>query len=238
MTKYILLIFFNLLSINSVPQTMFGKNPYKNLQDYDDRRFDWGYYLGFSSLNFKFDYNEEFYNQNESSEILTTSSTGFNVGFVLDLRIISHLNIRFEPGFATTNRLLFYPYIIEINKNQRTVQSNYIHLPMLIKFSALRAGNIRPYILGGFSQSLNLSSNETSKEDNYQGRFRMKKWTSNYELGLGIDFYFEYFKFSPSIRGVFGLQDELIRDKNPNSIWTGNIESMKTRGIFVNFTFH
>ncbi|MGL4582434.1 MAG: PorT family protein, partial [Flavobacterium sp.] len=29
-----------------------------------------------------------------------------------------------------------------------------------------------------------------------------------------------------------------IRDKNPQSPWTGNIESMKSRGIFVNFTFH
>ena len=27
-----------------------------------------------------------------------------------------------------------------------------------------------------------------------------------------MDLYLEYFKFSPSIRGVFGLKDELIRD--------------------------
>jgi hypothetical protein len=56
-------------------------------------------------------------------------------------------------------------------------------------------------------------------------------------LGFGIDFYLEYFKFTPSIRGVFGLTDELVRDNDPNSIWTGNIETMRTRGLFVNFTF-
>jgi hypothetical protein len=55
---------------------------------------------------------------------------------------------------------------------------------------------------------------------------------------VGIDIYFEYFKFSPSIRGVFGINDELIRDYDSDSPWTGNISSMKTRGIFVNFTFH
>lgn len=111
-------------------------------------------------------------------------------------------------------------------------------MPLLLKFSALRTGNIRPYLLAGLSESLNLGSRETSKEDNYEGTFRMKKWTSNYELGVGIDLYFEHFKFSPSIRGVFGLQDELVRDYNPNSQFTGNIESINTRGIFVNFTFH
>ena len=47
----------------------------------------------------------------------------------------------------------------------------------------------------------------------------------------------EYFKFTPSIRGVFALTDELVPDEDPNSPWTGNIDSMKTRGIFINFTF-
>ena len=59
----------------------------------------------------------------------------------------------------------------------------------------------------------------------------------NYELGFGIDFYLEYFKFTPSIRGVFALTDELVPDQDPNSPWTGNIESLKTRGLFINFTF-
>ena len=105
---------------------------------------------------------------------------------------------------------------------------------------ALRAGNIRPYLLGGVSATLNLSSNSKSKEDNSDGdkKFRVKPWTQNYELGLGIDIFSEYFIFSPSIRGVFGLNDELIRDYDDLSPWTGNIESMKTRAVFINFTFH
>ena len=48
----------------------------------------------------------------------------------------------------------------------------------------------------------------------------------------------EYFVFSPSIRGVFSRNDELIRDNTPGSPWTGNVQAMKTRGFFVNFTFH
>ena len=65
----------------------------------------------------------------------------------------------------------------------------------------------------------------------------MKKSVFHYELGFGIDFYTEYFKFSPSIRGVFALSDELVPDDDPNSPWTGNLNSLKTRGIFINFTF-
>ena len=85
--------------------------------------------------------------------------------------------------------------------------------------------------------SLNLGSNETSLDDNSAGTFRMTRWAYNYELGFGIDFYLEYFKFTPSIRGVFAISDELVRDIEPNSPWTGNLDAMRTRGIFINFTF-
>ena len=58
-----------------------------------------------------------------------------------------------------------------------------------------------------------------------------------YELGFGVDFYLYWFKFTPTIRGVFALNDELVRDVDPNSPWTSNISTMKTRGVFLNFTF-
>ena len=120
----------------------------------------------------------------------------------------------------------------------REVKSTYIHFPLLLKFSSQRIGNIRPYLLGGVSTTLNLSSNSKSIEDNKEQRFRVVPWTNNYEIGFGVDFYLEYFKFSPSIRGVFGLNDELIRDNDPNSPWTSNIDALKTRAVFINFTFH
>ncbi|MDX1463983.1 MAG: PorT family protein, partial [Marinirhabdus sp.] len=81
------------------------------------------------------------------------------------------------------------------------------------------------------------SSNQDNPEDNNEGQFRMTNGTSYFELGFGIDFYLFYFKFTPSIRGVFATTDELIPDDNPASPWTGNINSLSTRGIFVNFTF-
>ena len=64
-----------------------------------------------------------------------------------------------------------------------------------------------------------------------------KKNVFFYELGFGIDFYLEWFKFSPSIRGIFALTDEHVPDNDPASPWTSNIKFMKSRGIMINFTF-
>ena len=119
----------------------------------------------------------------------------------------------------------------------REVRSTYIRFPLLLKVSAKRFGNWKPFVIGGMYTSLNLGAKEDSLDDNSSGEFRMKKNVYGYELGFGIDFYTEYFKFTPSIRGVFALTDELIPDNDPNSPWTGNINAMRTRGIFINFTF-
>ena len=211
---------------------MFSKDPIINLENFDQQRVHWGYFLGFNSYDFKFDYNAV------GPDIQVEGVTGFNVGLVGNLRIIDHLDLRFEPGLYYTQRNLKYPNIDNPFDALREVKSTYIHFPLLIKFSSKRIGNVRPYLLGGVSTALNLASNSKAQDDNYNNRFRMQKWTNFYEVGFGIDLYLEYFKFSPSIRGVFSFNDELIQDNTPNSPWTSNIDSMKTRGVFVNFTFH
>ncbi|MDR0230448.1 MAG: PorT family protein [Flavobacteriaceae bacterium] len=264
--KKLLVVFFTVaLGFQSFGQhkTIFGKNPLLNKPDWDKQRVHWGYYLGFNSFNYKFNYDAKYYTRLEAlkekypdsaTEVQIQNAIGFNVGLVGNLRIFEYLDLRFEPGLAYTKRDLLIPQALilgylsdsgvpvidpaTINSySTRNDSSTYLHFPLLLKFSALRTGNIRPYVVGGVSADLNLTSNSKSTEEN-PTIWRTKQWTSNYELGLGMDIYFEYFKFSPSIRGVFGIEDAMMRDENPNSPWTGNIGSMKSRGIFVNFTFH
>ncbi|AWM13233.1 PorT family protein [Flavobacterium sp. NRK F10] len=229
--KKILILF--LISISSYGQfKMFGRDPLINKENFDKQRVHWGYFLGFNSLDFKFDY------LSVTEDIQVNSTIGFNVGLIGNLRLSDHFDFRFEPGLYITQRNLTYPTIEDPIERFREVKSTYIFFPALLKFSSKRTGNIKPYLIGGLSTALNLGSLAKSPEDNYNRKFRMTNWSSFYEIGFGIDVYFEYFKFSPSIRGVFSTKDELIRDNNPNSPWTGNVQSMKTRGIFINFAFH
>ena len=223
-------------------ESIFSKNPVRHLETWQQQPVYFGFFLGLNSYDFKFDYSTTV------DDIQVKKTTGFNVGLVADLRLQEYINLRFEPGLYYTKRILSYsenlfadyPLAVKPSDKIREVNSTYIHLPLLLKFSALRTGNIRPYLLGGFSTTLNLSSNAKSPDDNFEQRFRVKAWSPNYELGFGIDVFSEYFIFSPSVRGVFGLKDELIRDQviNGPSPWTGSVESMKTRGLFINFTFH
>ena len=230
MKKLLFLLLFSPILL--AQEGMFSKDPIINKENWNKQRVHWGYYLGFNSLDFKFDY------LSVTQDIEVQSSTGFNVGLIGNLRLTEFLDFRFEPGLYITQRNLIYPNITDPVDRLREVKSTYIFFPFLLKYSALRTGNVRPYLVGGVSTALNLGSNAKAPDDNYNDRFRMTKWSNFYEVGFGIDLYFEYFVFSPSIRGVFSMKDELIRDNTPGSPWTGNIQEMKTRGFFINFAFH
>ncbi|SFE88166.1 type IX secretion/gliding motility protein PorT/SprT [Flavobacterium xueshanense] len=238
MKKIIVFLFFAFI-LNGYAQrskNIFSRDPIINLENFQKKRVYYGFYLGFNSYDFKIDYKIGY--KTETPDILVNKTTGFNVGIIGDLKLREYINLRFEPGLYYTKRDLYYPNFTNSGDALREVNSTYIHFPLLLKVSSLRTGNIRPYALGGLSATLNLSSNSKLIDDNLQQRFRVKSWTTNYELGFGIDLFSEYFIFSPSIRGVFGINDELIRDNDPNSPWTGNIESLKTRAVFINFSFH
>ena len=235
--KNVFLVLSFIIVTQSVSAQLFSKEKIKNNENVDKPLISWGYFLGFNSYDFNFDYNQDL------PDIQVLKSVGFNVGLIGNLRINNFLDLRLEPGLSITKRELNYhsSYFqgMSFNDNDliREVRSTYIHIPLLLKISTKRVNNIKPFIVGGFSTSLNLSSNEENPDDNSVGQFRSKKSVFFYELGFGIDLYLYWFKFTPSIRGVFALNDELVRDSDSNSPWTGNITSMKTRGLFINFTF-
>ena len=203
----------------------------------DNNLLRWGYFLGFNNYDFNFDYNED------RRDIYVKRTPGFNVGLIGNLRINNYIDLRLEPGLYITTRELHYSetyFAGGTSKSSdllREVKSTYIHVPLLVKFSTKRINNFKPFIVGGVSTSINLSSNENNPNDNSNGQFRSTKNTLFYELGFGIDLYLYNFKFTPSIRGAFSFNDEIVPDRDPNSPWTSNINSMKTRAVFINFTF-
>jgi hypothetical protein len=223
-------LFLSLFFLSTCIYSQRNNTKISNLQNFDQKKIHFGYYIGLNNYNYKLDYLN---NPNSDERINIENSFGFSVGLIGDLKLRKNLNLRFEPGLKTNKLNVLYP-----NGEEREIKSTYIQLPLLLKYSAKRYNNIRPYVLGGLSTSFNLSSNQDNPQDNASNVFRVKTNTFYYELGFGMDFYLQYFKFSPSIRGVFSLKDELIPDNTSTSIYTGNIDKMSTRAIFINFSFH
>lgn len=228
----IAILFF--LTLSTAQAQWLTRPRVQNDQNFDKKLISWGYYLGFNSFDYNFDYIEQ------QENIQVQKSVGFNVGLVGNLRLSEYVDLRLEPGLSFTRRDLLYapdPRFDSPSDLIREVPATYIYLPILLKINTKRLNNVRPFVTFGVSTSVNLSSNEENPDDNFAGQFRTTTNPFFYEVGFGIDLYLFYFKFTPSIRGVFAASDELVRDNAANSPWTGNISKLSSRGVFINFTF-
>jgi|TARA_B110000967_G_scaffold206358_1_gene252865 hypothetical protein len=235
--KKVLLLIILLITVQSVSAQLFSKERVLNNENFDKPRLSYGYYLGFNVYDYNIDY------ATDVKDVQVLKSTGLNVGLVGNIRINDYIDIRLEPGLVISRRELNYSntYFNGISYEERDlsreIQSTFVHVPLLIKFSTKRVNNIKPFIVGGFSTALNLSSQQNNPDDNSKNTFRVTKNNLYYELGIGVDLFLTWFKFTPSLRGVFSIQDELVNDVDPNSPWTSNMTQMQTRGLFINFTF-
>ncbi len=209
------------------------------LPNFDKKTWNFGYYLGIIQNDFVIDYQESNFT---NSFVKTEPHIGFIIGVMGERRLHNNLSLRFEPGLISNTKNLYFSndngsFIAE-KDSLREVSSTYMHLPFLLKFSANRMHNIKPYIIGGITFDYNFSANDRNPDDNFSGEFRMTRWNTMYEAGIGMDFYLPYFKFSPSIRGLFAMNNELIYDnQGAASPWTAPIERLQTRGIFLKLTF-
>jgi len=213
------------------------KERIENLPNFDKRKIHYGFYLGLNQNSFKFRYNNDSEAITGEPNIEVMADIGFNVGLIGDLKLHKNVNFRFEPGLISNTKTLKFHHIEDEIQSVRTAGNTYLHLPFIFKFSTDRLNNIRPYVLTGASFDHNFSSNAKNNDDNTVGEFRQNSNMFMYEVGIGIDIYLPYFKLSPSIRGIFAINNELKYDNNPGSQWTDPIDYMGTRGVFLHIAF-
>lgn len=236
--KIISLVMLLLISSSIFAQKKRDKVEY--LSNFDKKAIRWGFFLGLNYSNYHISYkaDEEYPNAYIESE----PEVGFNVGLIGDIRLHNNINLRIEPGLSTNSKTLHFKHLEHLGPaaSERKASGTYLHIPLLVQFSTNRYRNIRPYVVGGASYDYNFASNFDNGDDNSSGEFRMQKNNFMYEVGIGMDFYFVWFKFSPSLRGVFAINNELKRDDAENnsiSEWTTPIDDFGSRGVFLRFTF-
>jgi hypothetical protein len=128
---------------------------------------------------------------------------GFSINAIVDYRLVTNLDVRFIPGiFFGQRQLDFYRRDTKGLVKSMPIASNYLEFPAVLKYSANRYTNFRPYILTGLNSRINLSNKISMASERY---IEMKKYEPFLEFGFGFDFYFDYFRMSTEIKISKGL---------------------------------
>jgi hypothetical protein len=207
----------------------------KNQPNYDKKRLHFGFNIGLNYWDFNLEPIRDLAALQGYYSVRSEVQPGYNIGIVSNLRLSDHFDFRILPSFASTERILYFTVddnttgrVVEI---ERKIQSSFIEVPFLLKFKSERVGNYRMYVLGGGKYNLDLASKKDVLDDRF---FKINNTDLSYELGFGIDFYFEFFKFSPQIKASWGFADMLIQD---DTFFVDGITRLESRALLISLNF-
>lgn len=195
-------------------QTLLAQPRDLNQYDHDSKPYYFGITLGANMSRFQTSLHSHFL-QNDSVYIAEpVNSGGFALGLLATARLSDRFQLRFNPQLLFTERSIYYNLKYPEGGEKevtKTVESVLVSFPVQVKLQSDRIGNFRVYMMTGIKGDIDLASNARAKKAD--DLVKIKKYDYGVELGLGFNFFFESFIFSPELKISNGLGNIHSRDE-------------------------
>src|SRR6476620_1036577 len=185
-------------------------------EDHDNKAYYFGISLGISKASFHTHLNPVFMEQDSIMVAEPMNNGGFNLGLLATMNLTRRFELRFNPQLMFTERNIRYQlkykdqdFGYQVDKKVESVITSF---PLQVKFNSDRIGNFRVYMLGGGKVDYDLASNAQARKA--EDLIKLQKTDLGVEAGLGFNFYFQSFIFSPEIKISSGLSNIHARDEN------------------------
>lgn len=161
---------------------------------------------------------------------------GFSVGVLGDYRLSDAFSLRLTPciHFGSKNMNLFSD-APDSEIETVTIRSNYIMLPLLVRYRGARTNNYRPYIATGFSVGIDAGRRKNAAVE-------LTTLNTYWELAFGCDLYMPYFRLVPEIKLCIGLDDIFQHDRLDEASqafvnYTNAFDRITSRLLVISFQF-
>ena len=240
-----------------------GKSYAQNNPYVDDKLIHFGFFLGVDMISYHIQENDSLtqmgmpnFDGNVYHPRTMSVGPGFSVGFIADLRLSKHLNLRFTPSLSFGERSVTYKSyaladsLIGITNigvgNKPSLLTIPVSIPVYLKWSAEREMNYRPYVMVGGGVQFECFRDK----DKVLLHKPLDVFVSG---GFGCDLYFRWFKLCPEIKYQIGFLDahiptshaqeegwQLTYDPNKhigNYFYSDAIKQMIHQKISITFNF-
>lgn len=203
----------------------------------DNQVAHFGYSLGLNTMSFTIKPAGNFFLLDTVYAIENTDFVGFNINMISNLRLTDHLDLRFLPGLNFGQRNLEYkvfePSDSSYFKHTMKIESTFLDFPLVFKYRADRINNFRPYLVGGGSYKIDLASQKKISPEE-RPKIRLNRMDLYYEVGVGMDFFLEYFMFAIEVKGAFGILNMMKYD---NTQFSNAVGKMNSKMLMISFHF-
>ncbi|MBR0334309.1 MAG: PorT family protein [Bacteroidales bacterium] len=230
---YILLIFLSLLGIGQSS----AQHKRQYLQYEDLRPYHFGFSVGLHSQDFQILHSGAVDAQgNRWYGNVPAYTPGFSVGVIGDYRLADAFSLRLTPciHFGSKSMNLFSD-APDTEIETVNIRSNYIMLPLLIRYRGARTNNYRPYIASGISVGIDAGRRKNEAVE-------LTTLNTYWELAFGCDLYMPYFRLVPELKLCIGL-DDIFQHHRPDEAsqafvnYTKAFDRITSRLIVLSFQF-
>ena len=197
---------------------------------YDAEPYHFGFAFSLGQMSFSISHSDEFsqrdpdYSVENKYKIDTVYSIEYSGGalfgasMVFNLKLADNWDLRTLPGLAFSQRTLTYllnddevelGYLLR--KHDMKIETTLLQFPTLVKYRSTRESNYRPYIYFGLNPAIDLAARKKVKPEE-RPKIRLKKFDVYAEVGIGLDNYLKYFKYSTELKFSYGLLDMVKQD--------------------------
>ncbi len=177
----------------------------------DDRVWHYGFLVGMNIQDLSIANNGlPYINSNGIAEYwyadVPEYTPGFSVGVLGELKANDWLSVRLIPTMHFGDKKVVFKEQRSGKVVEQYVKSTYLSFPLDLKISADRFNNYRPYVVTGLAPVFDLTVKK-GKE------LLVKKTDVMFEVGMGLDLYYPFFKMIPELKFCFGLNNILERNR-------------------------
>ena len=218
----------------------YGKNT--NFLEYKNKDYYFGITLGFNTSKHFTLQSDEFIRNDSIQVIQGAQGLGFDVNGIVNFKIGDNFDIRALPGFSFATRVLeFDPLGDNTNSNgepfpnlrQESLESILVKFPFHVRYKSAPFKDKRAFVVTGLNYSFDVASNSKVREELARNLIQVSPHDFQFEVGVGMQFFFPYFIFSPEFKFSQGLNNTLIY--NQNLLESRVIEKLMSRTFTISF---
>jgi len=234
-SKLTVLLIFVLLGMTSKAQL---RDSY-NLENHDDKPYYFGIVLGFNSSHYNITQAPYFLANDTIMSVNSQNASRIHLGILVNYQLSRRFDIRFYPLnlIFSEKKLIYTQKFPNVGSDAltetRAIESIVLSFPLQVRLKSDRIDNFRVYSLLGVKYDYDLASNAGARTgDDF---VKVKKGDFGVEAGVGFQFFFKYFIFSPELKVSQGLSNVLIRDESIK--YSAVMNSMRSRMVMFSLQF-
>ncbi len=182
-----------------------------NMPEHDSKWYYFGITFGFNYASFRTAASPSFAHTDTFLQVQPQWGPGFNLGIMGNLKLSNFIDLRFIPSLVFSEKS-FKTRNMAREEEVLNIESIYMNLPLQLKFKSDRIHNFRFYGLLGGKFDYDLSANARSRRQDE--KLRVKAIDVGAEVGIGLEFYYPNFIFSPELKLGQGFINTHAPDNN------------------------